>query len=143
MNPLSIISSLLGFGTTVATTISGITAAISNQHIALINATTEQDKNVILGNIAQLQAQQAVLVADSQRSNFDIYVRSALGVSVLAIIVKLLIWDKVIGSLMGCVGKAGEAASCLIFNTDKLSDHDWWLIVTVVGFYTISTVFKK
>ncbi len=137
------LGSLLGIVPAITSTINGITQAISNEHIALINAKTDQEKNEIMGRIAGLQAQQAVLVAESQRSNLNIWIRSAYGVCALFPVAKILVWDKVVGSLMGCVGDAGKAESCAIFNTDKLSDNDWKLVTVVVGFYFVSTVFRK
>jgi len=61
--------------------------------------------------------------------------RATIGASVAIIIAKLLVWDKVIGSLVGCAGAAGQAMDCAIYRTDILDPNQWQIITAAVGFY--------
>lgn len=148
---LSWIGAIFGGINTISSTINGITAAISNEKIALITAKTEQEKAEIQGRIdaltVQLNAQQAVLVADSKVSKIDIVMRTCFAICALAPVFKILVWDKTFGPFIGCVGNRPVAVrffnSCGSFNTDKLSELDVWIICTCIGFYFLATAFGK
>jgi hypothetical protein len=118
------------------TTINGITTAISNERIALINAKTDQEKNAIQERINVLNNQRDVLVADSQRSSVDIYIRALIALVPAIVLYKLMVWDKVIGSFWHC--NNNDSFECQIFNTDKLDPNMWWVILGVVGFYFLT-----
>jgi hypothetical protein len=123
---LSWITSLLGFGSGLFSTLQTISNNISNEKIALINAKTDQERIAASERIGALQAQQAVLVADSQRSNVDIYIRALYAVPPAIYLGKLFVYDKVLA----------------LGTTDPLSDtltHTLWV---VLGFYFVNTIFK-
>jgi hypothetical protein len=134
---LSLLSSLFGIVPAITGTITNITNAIRDKEIALINAKTDMERIAVSRDIAQLQAQAAVLEAESKISPMNIYIRTAFALCALIPVAKLLVWDKVVGAFVGCVGRAGEAASCASFNTDKFSNLDAWIITTCVVFYFV------
>jgi hypothetical protein len=123
---------------TLTTTISTITSQIANEKLALINAKTEAERIASQERINALQAQASVLIADVQKSPVDLYVRAAFAVCALLVVAKILVWDKVIGSFVGCSGKAGSATACHVFLTDSLSSFDVMLIGVIIGFYFVT-----
>lgn len=116
-------------------TINGVTSAISNEKLKLIDAKTDQQRIAVQERINSLQAKRDVLVAESGRSNFNAYVRGSIGLFVSLILGKLLFWDKAVGSLAGCAGKLGSQDRCIIFLTDPLDTNQWAVITAVIGFY--------
>lgn len=103
------------------TTINGVTQALSNEKIALINAKTDSERIEIGERIAALQSQQAVLVADASKSSIDIWVRLAMALPPILIVAKIFIWDKMLG--WG--------------STDNLSPPEWYLVYVTYGFYMV------
>jgi hypothetical protein len=107
-------------------TLNGITAALSNEKIALINATTDREKAEIQERTSALQATQAVLIAESAKSNIPMLVQLGMTLPVMIIMAKVLLWDKMLG--WG--------------STDNLSLQEWYLVYAVYGFwfvhYTVS-----
>lgn len=129
--------SLLNLIPGLLSTVNGITNAIANERIALINAQTDQEKAKIQERINALSSQRDVLVADNQRSSLDIWMRSLIAIPPLAILFKIMLWDKVIGSFMHC--NDDNSYACEIFNTDKLDPNMWWVTIAVVGFYFLTS----
>ena len=78
-------------------TINGITSAISNEKIAALNATTQEEQIAATERVASLQAQRDVLVADLSRSSLDIYIRSAFAIGPLVYLTKIYVYDKALG----------------------------------------------
>jgi len=120
-------------------TINGITNAISNQKIAAIEATTEQERIKAEENVKVLEARRDVLLSAQARSKLPILIQTGLGLVGLIILAKLGIWDKVIGSFVGCAGDNGTLAGCETFNTDKLGTDLSVLVGSVVAFYLVTT----
>lgn len=120
-----------GLFNSISTTINNITAAISNQKIAQINATSDVEKAKIQANIDQLQSQKDVLVADSQSKYgwIDELVRAGFALPPMVYYAKLFIWDKVIGSWPN-------------YSTDGLSDNDLYVVLAVLGFFFVTMVKK-
>ena len=112
-------SLLLGLIPGLFNTITSITGAISNEKIALINATTEQERIRIQERINVLQSQRDVLVADAAHSNLDIWIRSGLAIGPMVYLLKIFIWDKVLN----------------YGSTDSLDANLWHVVMAVVGFY--------
>lgn len=140
MNPLSWIGDIFGGISSISSAINGLTAAISNEKIAAINAKTDQEKAEIGERIAGLQLQRDVLIEDAKHSKSDIYMRNLFACCALIPVAKVLVWDKVIGVFFGCQGVAGNAARCLIFNTDRFSTLDVQIIMTCVAFYFVTSL---
>jgi hypothetical protein len=120
---LTAIPSMLGG---LFSTVNNITSAISNERIALINATTDREKIEIQERISALQAQQSVLIADASKSNIDMYVRTGFALGPMLYLLKIFIWDKVLN-----IWTNGS--------TDPLDNNLWSIVVTVVGFYFVAS----
>jgi len=103
------------------TTISSITNAIANEKITLLKSQTEEDKIASQERINTLEAKKAALLADSQHSSLDMWVRAGLAVGPATYITKIFLWDKVL--------KLGV--------TDPVTPDQWQVLMAVVGFYFI------
>lgn len=123
------ISLLLGF----ADPIEKITAAIVKARADGLNATTEQEKIASQERVSTLQARRDVMIAEAPVSRINIILRAGLALAVVIIVWKLLVWDKTIGSLLGC--SQAPAGTCKIFTTDPLDANQWWIVTVVIGFY--------
>lgn len=121
-----IISGLFG-------TINGVTKALSDAKIATIKAGTEEEKIAAQERVNTLQAKRDVMIAEAGVSKANIFVRSIFAVPVIIVIWKLLVWDKVIGSLVGC--SQAPRGTCGIFTTDAYDDNQWRIVMIVIGFY--------
>lgn len=134
---------LLGLLPAAFNTVNGITNAIANAKIAGINATTEQDRIAAQEQVAALEARRDVLVAESH-SPWNGLMRFMLALGPMVILNKFLVWDKVVGSFVGCAGPAGGAMdTCTTFRTDPLDPNMWWVITAVVGFYFVAETIGK
>lgn len=131
---LSWIGSILGLVPAALGTIDGITKAISNERIAATNAKTEQERIAAQERAAALSAKRDLMIVEASRSNTNAYVRAVLAIGPATILLKFLVWDKVIGSFVGCSGR-NTPASCQIFVTDPLDENMWAVVTAVVGFY--------
>lgn len=116
-------------------TVNGITAAISNERLKLIDAKTDQQRIAVQERITSLQAKRDVLVAESGSSRINAFMRASIAASVVVVLGKLFIWDKVVGSFSGCAGPMGQSLECITFRTDPLDANQWGIIVAVTGFY--------
>jgi cadmium resistance protein CadD (predicted permease) len=114
-------------------TVNGITKAIADEKIAGINATTEQERIHSAERVQTLQSRRDLMIAEAGVSKLNIIVRSTMGLSVAIVLFKLLVWDKVIGSLVGC--SQALKGTCGKFTTDPFDDNQWKIIMIVVGFY--------
>jgi hypothetical protein len=123
---LSWITSILGFGSGLFSTLQTISNNLSNEKIALINAKTDQERIASAEKIGALQAQQAVLVSDSQRSTIDLWVRSLLALGPTVYLLKIYIYDKVLA----------------LGTTDPLDGNLWWVTMVVVGFYFVHSILR-
>lgn len=117
------------------TTINGITTAISNERLKLIDAKTDQQRITTQERITSLQAKRDVMIAESGSSKINAMVRGSIGGFVSIILGKLLVWDKAVGSVAGCSGSLGIQDGCHIFRTDPLDSNQWAVITAVIGFY--------
>lgn len=113
------LSFILGLIPGALNTINGITNAIANERIALLNAQTDQAKASIQERIDTLQAKRDVLIEDSKHSNLDIWVRALLASGPIFILNKIFIYDKA-------------------FDQTTLMSSDLWNVVYIVlGFYFV------
>lgn len=127
---LTFIPNLLGqlFGT-----INGITKAISDEKIALTNATTERQRIASQERINALQAKRDILIGEAKYTRANVYMRCGAGLPSVVVLWKLMVWDKVIGSFAGC--SQALAGTCKLFTTDPLDNNQWTIIMIVIGFY--------
>lgn len=121
-------------------TVNHITDAISNEKIAVVNATTEQERIVAQERVNTLTLRRDLMIAEAAVSKLNIYIRAGLALGPLVILLKVFVWDKSIGPFVGCVGKLqGEAAAaCHMFNTDALDPNLWNVVSIVLGFYFLA-----
>jgi hypothetical protein len=139
MGIFSLIMGIPGLISGVFGTINGLTAAISNQKIAVINAATEEERIHAQERVNTLQSRRDVLIAEAgSGSRINLIMRSCFAVAALIVVIKLYVWDKVIGSLVGCSQAAH--GTCGAFTTDTIDDNGWKIITMVMGFYFISEV---
>ncbi len=117
------------------TTVNGITNAISNERLKLIDAKTDQERIKSQERITSLQSKRDVLISESGSSKVNAVMRACLAAPVAIVLGKIFIWDKVIGSLAGCAGIAGAALTCAGYRTDVLDDNLWTVITATIGFY--------
>lgn len=109
--------------------INSITSAITNEKIAALTATTQQDQIASAERVAALQAQRDALIAETNKSNLPIYIQSAMALPIVFILGKLYMYDD-----------AG-------FGTTSIPNdsNQWKVIMIVVGFYflhSIASIFK-
>ncbi len=114
-------------------TVDNITNAIANERIAVLNAKTEEERIHAEERLKALQSRQSLQEAESKVSNTNIWVRAVAASPVIVIVWKLMVWDKVIGSFVGC--SQAPKGTCQIFTTDPLDDNQWKIIGVVYGFY--------
>lgn len=106
--------------------IAAIGKELNRAYEAKLNAKNDSERIEADKQIAQLQARQAVLIAE-QGSWLTRWIRPALAFPVVFIMGKLFIWDKALG----------------LGTTDGLSDNMWTYIWIVVGFYFLTRPFEK
>ena len=139
MGFLSLIGGLPALISGMFGTINGITNAISNAKIAQINATTEEARIAAAEQVQTLQARRDVLIAEAgSGSRVNLWMRVALAIGPAAILLKVFLWDKVIGSFVGC--SQAPVGTCGKFVTDPLDANLWQVITIVLGFYFVSEV---
>lgn len=119
-------SFLVGLLPGVFSSITSITAAISNAKIAAINATTDQARIAAEEEVSVLQAKRDVLIADASQSKLDLYMRSLIAVGPAVYLTKIFIYDKVL-------------QQWTLGNTDPLDPNLWNVIMVVLGFYFLAT----
>jgi hypothetical protein len=133
---LSGILSLLGILPRAFGTIDNITNAISNERIKKISAQTDQERIKADERINALQTKRDVLVAESGASRINAFIRGGIGIIVMVVLAKLLVWDKVVGSIYHCAGEVGRnLAGCETFRTDPFADNQWAVVTAAIGFY--------
>jgi len=115
-------------------TIGTVTKALANEKIALIKAQTDQEKAEIQERINTLQAKRDTMLAESQHSSLDMWVRAGIAVGPAAYITKIFLIDKVL--------KLGS--------TDPVTPDQWQIVMAVVGFYflysgavSVARIFKS
>lgn len=140
-----LLAAIPAFFTSLFTTVSTVSTNLANEKIALMNATTDRERAEIQERINALQQTQMVLVADAAKSKIDLYMRLVAGIGPIAIVTKIFLWDKVIGSLAGCVGHmtAAEDKACAIFTTDPVTTEQWVLVGVVYGFLFVHSMVRS
>lgn len=107
-------------------TINKVTDAIANERLRQIDAKTKEEQIAAEERVKTLEAQRDALVAESNKSNVPIYVQSIVGASVAFLVAKLLVWDKALGTWTHGY-------------TDPLGTDLRWVLMTVIGFYFLSS----
>lgn len=125
MNPLGLLSLIPGLFTTV----NGITNAIANERLKLIQAKSDKDKIDSQERISTLEMQRQVLLAKTGHWETRLLM-AAFGLGPAILLSKIYIWDKALGQWTHG-------------STDKLDDNLWWVITAQIGFYFLASIFKK
>lgn len=128
-------------------TIEKITSKIVDLKVAQVQATTDQEKIHTEEQIKVLEAQRDIFLRQNDReAHITSMTRVGLTLPIAFIVWKLLLWDKGIGSLMGCSGNTEGRLECLRYTTDKLDPNLWWVIYVVLTFWfvqSLSTIWKR
>lgn len=133
------LSAASGFFSGMFGTINGITKALSDEKIAVVNAGTEQERIHAQERVNTLQARRDVLIGEAgSGSRLNLIMRSLFALPALSVVIKLYFWDKVIGSLVGC--SQALPGTCGTFTTDPIDENGWKLIGMAMGFYFLSEV---
>ena len=120
--------SILGLITGLAGPIRDIASKIADLKIAQVQASTDQEKARIQGEIEEARGRQAVLSAEAG-SRINAIIRGAIAFGPMIYLTKIFVWDKVIGSFVGYTKNA--------FQTDPLDDNLWKVVVAVIAFYFV------
>lgn len=134
---LSLLGGIPGLISGLFTTVNGITAAISNEKIAVINAKTAQEATEAQERVNTLSMRRDVMIAEAAQSKLNIYIRACLALGPMVLLFKIFIWDKAMGPFFGCVGKVIDkvGTDCKMFTTDSLDPNLWQVVMVVLGFY--------
>lgn len=113
-------------------TVSTITDRITNLKIAQVNAGTERDRDKLVAEQRGLEARRDALIAlaASPGGIMVIIIQSLLGMAVVIIMWKIVVWDQALQSWTG-----GYTAA--------LGADVWDFIKIVCGFYFVSTWLRK
>ena len=125
---MGILSALLAIPGLIAGmfgTINNITAAISNEKIAALTATTQQEQIASQERISALQQRRDVLIADAAHGSLDIWIRSFVAIGPALYLFKIFVIDKVLGFIFHT-------------STDPLDANLWQVVMVVLGFYFLS-----
>lgn len=106
--------------------LSGIASELRLAYKDKLDAQNDEDRIRAEVSIEQLQARQAVLVAE-QSNGLTRWIRPAFALPIVVYVNKIIIWDKVLG--LGA--------------TDPLDERMWWLMTVVVGAYFLVRPFEK
>lgn len=141
---LSLLTGLLG----IAGPITQLGMKIADLMVAKQAAKTETEKALIQEQIEQLHSQRDVLVASMGNPvSRTIYwvLLSIAAIGPVTYISKIFLWDKVVGSIVGCTrGVAHLNDSCSTFTTDALVDPNlWWVVIAVFTFLFLASRNKQ
>lgn len=139
---LGLIPTILTFLTGLSSTAGKISGDIKDLEIAKAQAASNKEKALIDAQIEEAHDRKDAVVAEAGNRLNTIF-RGCLALPAAIIIYKLLIWDKVIGSLVGCSGVLGKDLSCSIFRTDALDAYQWGFLTAVTAFYFLYDMGKR
>jgi hypothetical protein len=139
MGIFSAIMAIPGLITGMFGTINGVTKALSDAKIAQIKATTQEEKIAADERVFTLQARRDTMVAEAASgSRLNLIMRSVIATGPAAVLLKIFLWDKVIGSFAGCSN--APKGTCGIFVTDPLDANLWQVVSIVLGFYFLTEI---
>lgn len=142
---------ILGFITGLAGPLSSAWNKLADLKIAKVQADNDIQRAKINEQIEEVHDKRSVLIAEAGSrvaTMMNVSIRTWIGAAVAAILTKLLVWDKIVGSFYGCAGgmdkfKGGIKPACITFTTDALDPYIWGTIAVATGFYFVSTWSKK
>lgn len=133
----ALLTSIPGLISGLFGSINHITDAISNEKIAGLNARTQEEQIKSNERVRTLEARRDLMIAEAGTSRFNIYTRTLLALGPASVLLKIFLWDKVVGSFAGCSGFT-PPGTCKMFLTDALDANLWTVITAVVGFYFLT-----
>lgn len=115
---------------------------VEDLKIAKLSATTNEEHMFIDGQIAEAHDRAQVLIAEAG-SRLNAIIRGLLAFGPMIYLLKVFVWDKVVGSFMGhsCFHDV-----CSVFNTDSLDSNLWTVVTVVLSFYFVydmAATFRK
>ncbi len=131
---LALITGIPGLIAALFGSINHITDAIANEKIVALNATTEQGKIASNERVRALEAKRDLMIAEAGASRLNMWVRSLIALGPASFLLKVFLYDKVIGAFVGCSGRT-LPGTCSTFVTDALDPNLWQVISIVLGFY--------
>lgn len=114
------------FGWLTSEVVGTVTSSLNEAYQAKLNAETNEKKLEADITITQLEAQQALLIAEQNR-RMTSWIRPAIAAPVVIYIWKLLVWDTVLQ--LGTTPNPGEIVN--------------WIVVTVIGAYLVTRPFER
>jgi len=133
------LASILGFITGLGPIISSLGGKIADLQLAKAQAKSNVEIQEINAEIEATHDRRAVLVAEAGNrlaAGLNASARLLLALGPILVLLKLMVWDKVIGSFNGCALKdAVHYPGCNTFRTDPLDANQWIVITAVIGFY--------
>lgn len=140
---IGLIPTILTFLTGLSGTVGKVSDNIKDLQIAKTTAANDKEKALIDAQIAEAHDRKDAIVAEAG-SRINAFVRLALTIGPGAILLKLFLWDKVIGSFVGCSGPAARGLEgCGVYLTDPLDAYQWGVITAVVAFYFLYDMGKR
>lgn len=128
------LSLILGF----ITGLTGPIAQVINNITELRKQQTQAKSNVELADINKeielAESRKSVLIAEAG-SRLNSIIRALAAIGPILFINKILVWDKVIGSIVGC---SVSKIDCSSFRTDTIDQNMWWVIIAVIAFYFLA-----
>lgn len=127
----------LGIITGLAGPLAQIANKILDLQLAKNIARTETEKEDIEQKIQEAHDRRAVIIAEagSRLSNtLTATMRFLIALGPTAFLLKVLLYDKVIGAFAGCTVR-NPPLGCVSFSTDSLDTNLWWVIFAAVSFY--------
>ncbi len=102
----------------------------------------------IRGEVAARQVE-AGIIREEQGWWVTAMIRPLMALPFIMFTFKIVLWDKVVGSFVGCSGRT-PPGTCQTFNTDPMDPNMWSVFITVVGAYfggrtieKVARIFKR
>lgn len=136
------LGTILGFVTGLAGPISTITSKITDLKLAQVQAASNIEKAQIDQQIQESQDRKAVLLAEAGHrlsATLNAGVRMLLTLGPAAVLLKIFLWDKVVGSFAGCSGNMTPEMweGCKTYVSDALDPNLWMVVMAVISFYFV------
>lgn len=122
------ITGIIGIITGLAGPIATVVGKITDLQLARVQATTDQERMHIDAQISESHDRLMVLQAEAG-SRINAVMRFLLALGPMVFLMKVFIFDKVVGSFMG------QARGGSIWVTDPLDSNLWAVVTAVLAFY--------
>lgn len=136
MLPISI-GAIISLVTGLGPTVSAIGKQIVGYKIAKDNTESVREKNKIDQQISEAHDRRDIVVAEAGNRVAVVLkgiMRAAIAAGPVSYLLKISLYDKVIGSFYGCTGRI-VANYCDTFRTDAVDTHIWVIFGGIVAFY--------